>query len=143
MTSQSDIHPITRRVNELVDAAVAAGQTDLDQSIETLMAAWQLIPEPKHEWPDADRVLSNLAGAYRLKGDLDKAVEFYRSTLRTPHGNRTSTVHLWLGRILLDRGETDAAREHLKKAWDLSEGRVFSSIPKKYRDFAKGKPKLH
>jgi tetratricopeptide (TPR) repeat protein len=130
-------------IDALVDAAMAAGRGgNLDDAISSLNAAWDLIPEPRRDGPDVDRVLQNLAGAWRLKGDLDKALELYRAAAATPLGYRSSTVHLWLGRILFDRGETVPAREHLRRAWELSEGRAFEDAPQIYVDAATRDPEI-
>lgn len=130
-------------VDALVEAAMAAGRGgELDDAITTLNQAWALLPEPRLNAPEVDRVLQNLAGAYRLKGNLDKALEFYRAAVETPLGYCSATVHLWLGRILFDRGDTVPAREHLRRAWELSEGRVFDDVPERYRDAATRDPEI-
>ncbi len=130
-------------VDALVDAAMATGRGgNLDDAIARLNEAWALIPEPRRDVPEADRVLQNLAGAWRLKGDLDTALELYRAAAETPLGYRSSTVHLWLGRLLFDRGETVPGREHLRRAWDLSEGRVFEDVPQTYVDAATRDPEV-
>lgn len=136
MLSQNDPKEVDRNIKERLDAAgVAARAKKFDEAIAKCKEAWEAVPEPRHKWPSADWILQNLATAYSLKGDVDGALETYRSALQTPEGSRKSTIHLAIGRILFDRGETDAAYAHLKQAWDISEGRVFVDVPKKYRDF--------
>lgn len=147
MVSQPDAERINRLIKERLAAARAAVKAgDLDAALAECEAAWQLIPEPRLLWGGdmaADWVLQVLAQLYVRKSDIDKALETYRMALETPDGSRKSSIHLAIGRILFDRGEMEQARGYLQRAWDISEGRVFIDVPKKYREFIKGKPKLH
>jgi len=64
--------------------------------------------------PDESTALNNLGRAYTLRGDLDRAVEYYRRAVRGPGWSLTAQTNLIRG--LYNLGRPDDAREELSRA---------------------------
>lgn len=124
------------QINKIAkDGDAQANKGNWAGQIEKYREIWDLIPEPKHEWDGGTWILGGIAEAYFQMKELESAKQFFNQSLKCHRGEENSFLHLRLGEINFDEKNLERARIHLKKAWDLSEGRAFAGEPKRYRDF--------
>jgi tetratricopeptide (TPR) repeat protein len=125
------------KITALGDAEADKG--NFDAQIEKYTEAWALIPEPKREWEGGTWIMGGIAESHYQKKNFAEAKRYFLEAANCARGPKDSFIQLRLGQLYYDEGETDLAREHLRQAWQLSEGRQFVGEPKKYRDFLTSK----
>lgn len=112
------------------------GRTEL--AIETALAAWAKLPEPKFGWDVSKGYTHALAGLYRDAKHFREAVAlmealFASGSVRS-HQDRPYFV---LGTIYYEMGDMEQARRWLSEADRISKGRCFREQPEKYRAVVK------
>ena len=117
------------------DGDAQANKGNWAGQIEKYQEVWKLVPEPKLDWDGGTWIIGGIAEAFYQMKQFDHAKEFFLQGLDCHRGEQNSFLQLRLGQIYFDEGDLEKAKAHLKKAWDLSEGRAFVGEPKKYRDF--------
>jgi tetratricopeptide (TPR) repeat protein len=112
------------------------GQADL--AIETALAAWGCLPEPKFEWDVSQIYLHALAGLYRDTKHFREAVALMEALFASgtvlPYEDGPYFV---LGTIYYEMGDMEQARYWLGEANRISKGRCFRDQPEKYRNVVK------
>ena len=126
---QTEINQIAKAGDAEANKGNWAGQ------IERYKTVWEMIPEPKNGWDGGTWIIGGIAEAFYQLKDFAQAKEFFQKGLNCHRGEQNSFLQLRLGQIFSDEENFEQATFHLKKAWDLSEGRAFTGEPKKYRDF--------
>lgn len=93
------------RVDYLTEALALERQGDYDAALTSYRLALR-------DRPNDQRVLQNMAIAFSRTGQLDDAIRCYRRALEIDPS--LGGAHYGLAFLLLKRGETEAAAEHLE-----------------------------
>ena len=101
--SESDVKP--KRLDYLNEALLLERQGDYDAALTSYRLALR-------DKPDDHRVLQNMAIAFTKTGQVEEAVRCYRRALDVEP--RLSGAHYGLAFLLLKRGATSEAAEHLE-----------------------------
>lgn len=101
---KSDSESRPGRVDYLSEALALERQGDYDAALTSYRLALR-------DRPNDQRVLQNMAIAYTRTGQMAEAVRCYREALELDP--TLGGAHYGLAFLLLKRGETDAAAEHL------------------------------
>lgn len=101
--SESDVKP--KRLDYLNEALLLERQGDYDAALTSYRLALR-------DKPDDHRVLQNMAIAFTKTGQVEEAVRCYRRALDVEP--RLSGAHYGLAYLLLKRGATTEAAEHLE-----------------------------
>lgn len=80
---------------------------------------------------------SSLGAAALWAGDLERAKACFAAALAGPGGADNAYLHLRQGQVLLDLGETEAARQALLKAHQLGGAELFTEEYDRYLDAIK------
>jgi len=101
--SESKLKP--QRLDYLSEALALERQGDYDAALTSYRLALR-------DQPNDPRILQNMAIAYSRTGRLEEAIRTYRRALELDPA--LSGAHYGLGFLLLRRGDTDGAVEHLE-----------------------------
>ena len=96
----------SHRVDYLTEALALERQGDFDAALTSYRLALR-------DRPNDQRVLQNMAIAYSRLGQLEEAVRCYRRALELDPS--LSGAHYGLGFLLIKKGESAEAQEHLEK----------------------------
>jgi tetratricopeptide (TPR) repeat protein len=100
--SEHELKP--QRLDYLSEALALERQGDYDAALTSYRLALR-------DRPNDPRILQNMAIAYSRTGQLDEAIRAYRRALEL--NPELSGAHYGLAFLLLKRGDTEAALEHL------------------------------
>jgi Flp pilus assembly protein TadD len=100
--SEHELKP--QRLDYLSEALALERQGDYDAALTSYRLALR-------DRPNDPRILQNMAIAYSRIGQLDEAIRAYRRALEL--NPQLSGAHYGLAFLLLKRGDTAAAEEHL------------------------------
>ncbi len=96
----------SQRVDYLNEALTLERQGDYDAALTSYKLALR-------DQPHDHRVLQNMAIAYSKTGRLEEAIRCYRRALDLQP--KLSGAHYGLGFLLLKRGDTQGAQQHIEK----------------------------
>ena len=112
------------------------GRTEL--AVETALAAWAQLPEPKFGWDVSKSYTHALAGLYRDTKRYQEAIALMEALFASgsvrPYQDHPYFV---LGTIYYEMGDMGQARYWLGEANRISKGRCFRDQPEKYRNVVK------
>lgn len=100
--SEHDLRP--QRLDYLSEALALERQGDYDAALTSYRLALR-------DRPNDPRILQNMAIAYSRTGQMDEAIRAYRRALEL--NPQLSGAHYGLAFLLLKRGDSQAAQEHL------------------------------
>jgi len=129
-------------VRQMIDALCQKGdrfaQVDqFDDALDQYEAAWELLPEPKNQWPAATWVLMAAGDVYYEKGDYIAAVNTLREATDAPAGESNPFIWLRLGQSLFELSDLDQAAGALEAALQLEGDVFFADEDPKYLQFLK------
>ena len=75
-----------------------------DKNWDAAESNFLTIAEQNPKWADINRVYSNLGDIYRIKGNLDKALEYYKKSIESPRGINPYTFNN-IGAIYVEKKE--------------------------------------
>ena len=81
-----------------------------DDALDQYEAAWQLLPEPKHQWPAATWILMAVGDVYFEMRQYSAASDALREAVDCPEGETNPFILLRLGQSLFEIGELDPAQ---------------------------------
>ncbi len=114
---------------------IRADAGDYDRALGLFGQAWELLPEPKHDWEDATTVLGAIGDVSLLKGDYAAARDALQASLECPDGLGNPFLHLRLGQALFELGEQDRAAEELMRAYMGGGDDIYEGDDPKYLAF--------
>lgn len=109
----------------------------LDDALEQYEAAWDLLPNPKDQWPAATWILMAVGDVYFEKRDYIAACETLQESLKLPEGESHPFILLRLGQSLFEMGNLDAAAEAFEAAYRQQGLELFVDEDPKYLFFLK------
>jgi len=129
----SSLHDKISELCEQGDSAVE--EERLDQALCLFEEALKLIPEPIDDWEASTWVLTALGDTCFLKGDFEQARTHLLAATHCPDAIGNPMIHLRLGQVQLELGNTARAHDELARAY-MSEGKeIFEGEDPKYLEF--------
>ncbi len=128
-------------VFDKINIGYKAGQLSIDHgnfddAIHCFDIAFDLLPEPKHQWSSAIQIQAGKGDACFLKGDFTEAGEAFRlAVLYAGPGN--PFLHLRYGQCLYETGERDKAIIELTIAHKSEGDAIFAGDGAQYLAFLK------
>src|SRR5580698_4981243 len=97
----------------------------LDDALDQYESAWELLPEPKDQWPAATWILMAVGDVYFEKRDFIAASETLRESLEFPDGEANPFILLRLGQSLFEIGDLNGAADALEAAFNKNGAELF------------------
>ena len=138
---------LPKELNQMVDDLCRKGDhfATMEQyydAIEKYGQAWDLLPEPRNQWPAATWILMSAGDAhFRLK-EFDEAADLLIDALDYPDGETNPFLLLRAGQCLLELGQLDDAANALELAFRLGGEELFADEDPKYIGFIKTQLKI-
>jgi tetratricopeptide (TPR) repeat protein len=118
-----------------------AGMEQYDDALEKYAQAWDLLPEPRDDWPAATWILMSAGDChFRMREFVDGA-EVLMDAIDFPDGDTNPFLFLRLGQCLLEIGQLNEAANALEEALRLGGEEIFSDEDPKYLGFIKTQSK--
>jgi tetratricopeptide (TPR) repeat protein len=132
---------IQQQVEELMEESDDLyDEKSYDASIEKLLEAWSILPLPKEQYDESFHIAEGLAETYLMVKKYDQSIEWAKKLGECdPERQDDGDSEFILGKAYYETGKMEEAKEQFKVAFEKSEGRVFSSAPRKYTDLLKKK----
>jgi tetratricopeptide (TPR) repeat protein len=108
-----------------------------EQAIQEYQQALSLLPDPYIQYSAATWILTAIGDAYFLKGDFDMAHETFRKALLCPDAVGNPFIHLRLGQIKFELGDSEASKKDLALAYMGGSKEIFDDESPKYFEFLK------
>lgn len=129
---------LRQMIDQLCQKGDQFAQIDqFDDALDQYEAAWQLLPEPKNQWPAASWILMAAGDVYFEMRDFVAASETLRDSLEMPGGESNPFLLLRLGQSLFELGNLDAAAEALEAVYRGRGTELFLDEDPKYLNFLK------
>ena len=107
----------------------------LDDALDQYEAAWELLPDPKNQWPAATWIMMAVGDVYFERRDYVAASETLQESLKFPDGESHPFILLRLGQSLFELGNLDRAAEAFEAAYRQHGIELFADEDPKYLDF--------
>lgn len=129
-------------IRQMIDSLCQKGdqfaQIDqLDDALDQYEAAWELLPNPKSQWPAATWILMAAGDVYFEKGDFVAAVDALSQSLECPDGENNPFIYLRLGQSRFEIGDLNGAADSLEQAYRQSGEQLFVDEDPKYLNFVR------
>ena len=131
----NDVRQIIDRLCQKGDQFAQIDQHD--DALDQYEAAWELLPNPKNQWPAATWILMAVGDVYFEKRDFVSAIRTLRESLECPDGNANSFILLRLGQCLFETGDLNAAANTLEFVFRENGEELFIDEDPKYLNFVK------
>lgn len=108
-----------------------------DDALDQYEAAWQLLPDPKEQWPAATWIMMTVGDIYFEKRDFVSAAQTLREALQMPDGESNAYILLRLGQSLFELGHLDDAANAFERAFREQGIELFTDEDPKYLEFVR------
>jgi tetratricopeptide (TPR) repeat protein len=108
-----------------------------DDALDQYEAAWELLPNPKNQWPAATWILMAAGDVYFERRDFHAASDTLRKALEYPDGEGNPFIWLRLGQCLFEIGDLNGAADALETAFRMNGNELFADEDPKYLHFLK------
>jgi tetratricopeptide (TPR) repeat protein len=108
-----------------------------DDALDQYEAAWDLLPNPKNQWPAATWILMAAGDVHYERQDFPAAIETLREAICLPDGETNPFIWLRLGQSCFETGDLNSAADCLEKAFRMSGEELFADEDPKYANFLK------
>ncbi len=108
-----------------------------DDALDQYEAAWELLPDPKNQWPAATWILMAVGDVYFEMQNFVAASETLQESLGYPDGEANAYILLRLGQSLFEIGNLNAAANFLEIAFQKNGEELFADEEPKYLEFVK------
>jgi tetratricopeptide (TPR) repeat protein len=128
-----DTHELIMQLSEVGNICIA--NDDYEGAIKHFRAAFELVPSPFEDWEASIWLLTSLGEAYFFNGEHHQSYAALAKAMHVPGAIGNSLIHLRLGQVQLELGNTKRATDELLRAY-MNEGReVFDGEDQKYFQF--------
>jgi tetratricopeptide (TPR) repeat protein len=119
-----------------------AGMEQYDDALEKYGQAWDLLPEPRNQWPAATWILMSAGDAHFRMKEFDEGADLLWDAIEFPEGDSNPFLHLRLGQCLLELGQMNEAANVLEEAFRTGGEELFADEDPKYLGFVKTQLKI-
>lgn len=130
---EDKLHQRILQLSKAGDESLAAG--NYSQAIGQFRAAFALVPEPYQEWEASLWLLTALGEAYYFAGEYELARAALTSVMHVPGAIGNPFVHLRLGQVQFELGNTQQAADELIRAYMGGGKEIFEEEDGKYVTF--------
>lgn len=109
----------------------------LDDALDQYEAAWELLPDPKNQWPAATWILMAAGDIYFGHRHFVAARNALREAIESPGGEDNEFLWLRLGQSLFELDDLNGAADALEMALQLNGEDLFADEDPKYLNFIK------
>ena len=136
----------TMEMSDKVHAQILQLSKDGDECMEQgeyataadkFKAAFALIPTPYTDWEASIWVLTSLGEAYYFDGEYAQAHAALAKTMHVPNAIGNPLIHLRLGQVQFELGNTKRAIDELLRAYMGGGEEIFEDEDEKYLAFLK------
>lgn len=114
-----------------------AGVDQFEDAILRYQSAWDVLPEPKNQWPAATWILLAIGDAQFNLKQYETAANTLLDAVDFPDGDGNSFLFLRLGQCFLEQGNVDDAAEAFEEAYRRGGEELFLDEAPKYLTFLK------
>ena len=119
-----------------------AGMEQYDDALEKYGEAWDLLPEPREQWPAATWILISAGDAHFRMKEYGETADLLLDALGFPDGEGNPFLDLRLGQSLLELGRLNEAADALEQAFRSGGEELFADEDPKYLGFVKTQLKI-
>ncbi|RZL15701.1 MAG: tetratricopeptide repeat protein [Hymenobacter sp.] len=130
---EDKLHQRILQLSKAGDESLAAG--NYSQAIGQFRTAFALVPEPYQEWEASLWLLTALGEAYYFAGEYELARAALTSVMHVPGAIGNAFVHLRLGQVQFELGNTQQAADELVRAYMGGGKEIFEEEDGKYVTF--------
>ena len=105
--------------NELMDEGY------FHKALEKFTAAYNLLPEPKHDWEACFWLTASIGDAYFNNKDFESSLEFFNESYKFQEGIGNPFILLRMGQSYFETGNYAKAKDFLLRAYMLDGEDVF------------------
>lgn len=131
----SDLRQMIDKLCQKGDQFIQIDQ--LDDALDQFEAAWDLLPDPKNQWPAGTWILLAVGDVYFERREFAAAADALREALDFPDGETQPLIWLRLGQSLFELGDLDSAANALETAFRLEGEGFFADEDPRYLNFLK------
>ena len=141
------MNSLPKELSDLIDGLCRrgdqfAGMEQYDDALDQYGKAWDLLPEPREQWPAATWILLSAGDAHFRLQDFDEAIDLLLDALDCPDGEENPFLALRLGQCLLEAGRHSEAGAALEQALRGGGAELFADEDPKYLAFISTRKKL-
>lgn len=114
-----------------------AEEGNFDAALEHYWKAWDLIPEPKHEWDATLWLLVAIGDANFNSGDFEAGRDNLSNAMQCPDALGNPYVHMRLGQCQFELQNFDRAKDELCRAFMGAGEELFEDEDPKYLEYLK------
>ena len=145
--TDSRMEKLPKELTQLIDGLCRkgdqfAGMDQYDDAIEKYSEAWNLLPEPRDQWPAATWILISVGDAHFRLNEFAEGADILLDALHFPDGEDNPFLLLRLGQCLLELGRLDEAADALEEAYRRGGDELFADEDPKYLGFFKTQKKI-
>lgn len=128
-----------REVQLRNEAAMLKKELKFSEAEERYLAAWNILPNPKHNWDSSQSILKSLVRFYFEIKNYFESEKWAREIFKCDILPGDAVPYIILGKVFFESGQIDLAREFLIKAFEIAGRRGFVGEDPKYLKFAQEK----
>jgi len=106
--------------------------SDLTMAIGSYNKALELLPDPKHSWEQATWLFSSIGDAYWELRKFEASYDAFFNALKCPGGIGNPFIHLRVGQLQTEFGNSEKARDELIRAYMGAGEDIFQDQNPKY-----------
>lgn len=123
------------------DATRAAQRGEREAAEAGYQHAFELLPEPRHQWETSRIMALDLVAFYFDEGRYDRALQWLDMADLAAEGLQNASNLVWYGKIKLEQGETEEAFSTFDEVFGAWKARPFRGHPPKYLAFYESRKK--
>jgi tetratricopeptide (TPR) repeat protein len=108
-----------------------------DDALDQYESAWELLPEPRNQWPAATWILMAAGDVYFEKRDFNSAIDTLSQSLDCPDGENNPFILLRLGQSFFETGDLNGSANAMEAAFRQGGQELFADEDPKYLEFVK------
>jgi tetratricopeptide (TPR) repeat protein len=131
----NNVHQRILQLSKAGDESMERG--DYSHAADQFRTAFELVPEPYQEWEASLWLLTSLGEAYYFDGEYVQAHAALAKALHVPGAIGNPLIHLRLGEVQFELGNTKKAADELLRAYMAGGEEIFEDEDDKYFAFLK------
>lgn len=124
------------KIEELCDKGEAyMDEGNYRQAMKRFGKAFDLLPEPKTQYPSGTYLLVSIGDIYFTNGNYEKAIVKLREATKYPEGEGNPFLHFRLAQSLFELDQKEQALKEFSQAYEVDGQGIFEDEDEKYWAF--------